>query len=183
RVAPGLVRMMAGWDRQPALVLGRCLDILAGNALGDALFGTAADRNLVRLVFLDPAGRDFYPEWDRVAANTVAGLRSAAGADPNDPRLTALVGELSMKSREFSRLWARHDLRRKTGEAKRFNHPLVGNLTLTYESLTINSDPGQQLVVYEAEPNSPSAHALTLLGSLTAPARPTTPPTHRRADR
>jgi transcription regulator MmyB-like protein len=95
--------MMAGWDRQPTLVLGRCLDILTGNAPGHALFDAVADRNLVRPVFLSPAGRDVHPDRDRVAADTVAALRSAAGADPDDPRPTALVGEPSLKSREFAR--------------------------------------------------------------------------------
>ncbi|MEV1007963.1 helix-turn-helix transcriptional regulator [Streptomyces sp. NPDC049881] len=171
RVGEDLRRMMEAWPGTPAVVLGRCLDVLAHNALGGALFaGHAHSGDLVRLVFLDPDAREFFPDWERVAASTVAGLRASAGDDADDPRLVRLVGELCLRSEPFRRLWARHDVRRKTREAtKRFRHPLVGELTLSYETLTVNGAPDQQLVLYRAEPGSPSEQALTLLGSLAAP--------------
>jgi transcriptional regulator with XRE-family HTH domain len=169
RVSRHLVQMMEGWHRTPAAILGRCLTVLAANDLGRALFaGHTYSEDLVRLVFLDPDAREFYPEWERAAANTVAGLRATAGLDRDDPELIALVGELSAKSEPFRRLWARHDIRQKTHDIKRFGHPVVGELTLSYESLRVNSAPGQQLVVYQAEPGSPSEQALALLGSLAA---------------
>jgi hypothetical protein len=161
--------MMDDWHRTPAVVLDHCLTVVAHNALGRALFaGHAYSEDLVRLVFLDPDARTFYPDWERVAVNTVGGLRSSAGTGHEDPRLIRTIGELSLKSPEFRRLWARHDIRQKTRETKRFRHPLVGELTLDYESLTVNSAPGRQLVVYQAAPGSPSEQALALLGSLTA---------------
>ncbi|WP_329066061.1 helix-turn-helix transcriptional regulator [Amycolatopsis sp. NBC_01480] len=173
RVSRQLVQLMDAWPRTPALVLGRCLGVLAGNALGKALFGGHEHSDdLIRLVFLDPDAREFYPDWERVAVNTVGGLRATAGLDPDDPLLIETVGELSVKSPEFRRLWARHDIRQKTKETKRFHHRLVGGLTLHYESLTVNSAPGQQLVVYQADPGSPSEEALALLGSLTAAESP-----------
>ncbi|MEV5718236.1 helix-turn-helix transcriptional regulator [Amycolatopsis mediterranei] len=169
RVSPNLLRLMDGWPATPAVVLGRCLDVLAHNALGQALFaGHAYSGDLIRLVFLDPDAREFYPDWERVAVNTVGGLRAAAGIDPDDPQLVDTVGELSVKSADFRRLWARHDIRQKTHETKRFRHRLVGELELSYEALTVNSAPGQQLIVYQAEPGSPSEAALALLGSLAA---------------
>ncbi|WP_439679181.1 helix-turn-helix transcriptional regulator [Embleya sp. MST-111070] len=167
RVSPLLVQMMQSWDRQPAVVLGRYMDILAANTLGAALFD-GPERNLLRLLFLDPAGRTFYPDWEQAARNTVASLRSCAGDDPGDPALASLVGELSLRSQDFARLWARHEVRRKSTEAKRFRHRAVGELVLSYESLTVNSAPGQQLVVYQAEPGSATEQALCLLGSLAA---------------
>ncbi|GGP82113.1 helix-turn-helix transcriptional regulator [Saccharothrix coeruleofusca] len=169
RVSPTLLRMMDGWPDNPAVVLGRCLTVLAHNALGEALFsGHRYSADLVRLVFLDPDAREFYPDWDRVAVNVVAALRAAAGADQDDPQLVEVVGELSVKSEVFRKLWARHDIRQKTHETKRFRHPLVGELTLEYESLAVNGAPGQQLVIYQAEPGSASAESLRLLGSLAA---------------
>jgi transcriptional regulator with XRE-family HTH domain len=169
QISPALTGMLAAWTATPALVLGRCLEVLAANDLGTALFaGHTYSDDLVRLVFLDPDARDFYPEWERVAVNTVGGLRAAAGLDQDDPRLIETVGELSVRSPDFGRLWARHDIRQKTRETKRFRHPLVGELSLSYEAFTVNSAPGRQLVVYHAEPGSPSAEALSLLGSLTA---------------
>ncbi|MFF1301850.1 helix-turn-helix transcriptional regulator [Streptomyces sp. NPDC058307] len=168
-VSPVLLRMMEDWHRTPAVVLDRCLTVVARNVLGGALFaGHTHSGDLLRLVFLDPDARGFYPDWEPVAVNTVAALRAAAGTGHEDPRLVAAVGQLSLRSEEFRRLWARHDIRRKTQENKRFRHPLVGELTLDYESLTVNSAPGQQLVVYRAEPGSPSEQALALLGSLAA---------------
>ncbi|MFF4751455.1 helix-turn-helix domain-containing protein [Streptomyces sp. NPDC002514] len=170
RVGPVLLRMMEDWHRTPAVVLGRRMTVLAHNTLGRALFaGHTYSGDLVRLVFLDPDARVFYPDWDEVAVNTVGGLRAAAGPDRHDdPHLIRTVGELSLKSAEFRRLWARHDIRQKTHATKRFRHPLVGELTLDYQSLTVNGTPDQQLVVYRATPGSASEQALALLGSLTA---------------
>ncbi|MFI7453986.1 helix-turn-helix transcriptional regulator [Nonomuraea sp. NPDC049714] len=173
RVSPNLLRMMTGWSHTPAIVLGCRLTVLAHNALGGALYaGHTYSADLVRLVFLDPDAREFFPDWERAAVNTVAGLRAVAGADVDDPALIEVVGELSLRSASFRRLWARHDVRHKTHDTKRFHHRLVGELTLHYESFTVNGAPGQQLVVYQAEPGSPSEQALALLGSLTAEPAP-----------
>ena len=173
RVSPVLLRMMEGWHQTPAVVLGRCLTVLAHNALGRALFeGHTYSGDLLRLVFLDPDAKEFYPEWGRVAVSSVAGLRAAVGTDYDDPQLIEVVDELSLRSAEFRRLWARHDVRQKARETKVFRHPVVGELTLDYASLTLNGAPGQQLVVYQAVSGSPSEHALSLLGSLTAESAP-----------
>lgn len=168
RVSPNLMRLMDRWPDTPALVLGRRMDVLAANALGDALFSWLGDRNIVRALFLDPAARDFYADWERTAENCVASLRASSDGDLEEPRLVALVGELSLKSADFARLWARHDVRAKSAESKLYHHPLVGDLELTYESFTVTSAPGQQLALYNAEPGSPSEHGLMMLASLTA---------------
>ncbi|MET8287039.1 helix-turn-helix transcriptional regulator [Streptomyces sp. NPDC051639] len=169
RVGPHLRRLLETWRDTPAFVLGNALDILAHNHLAAALFtGFTSCDNLLRMTLLDPAAHHFYRDWDRAAASCVAALRRAAGADSDDPRLIEIVGELSMKSAEFRALWARHDVRGKTREAKHFHHAEVGDLELHYEAFTVNSAPHQQLVVYQAEPGSSSADALALLGSLSA---------------
>ncbi|WP_413755292.1 helix-turn-helix transcriptional regulator [Streptomyces sp. MMBL 11-3] len=179
-VAPSLLRLMDGWLHTPALILDRRLDVLAGNRLGRALFAAMLDQgetNLVRFTFLDPLARDFYPDWERVARSGLAALRAGSGELMNDSRLTGLVGELSLKSAEFRELWARYDVRGKAREAKSFNHEQVGELTLTYDSFTVDSAPDQQLIVYQAEPGSASQQALALLGTVAAdlPALPTAP--------
>jgi transcriptional regulator with XRE-family HTH domain len=166
---PALVRLMDGWPTHPALTLGRYLDILAANPLGEALFAWMGEEsNLVEAVFLNPAAHHFYRDWPDVAASTVAGLRANVGIDVDDPRLTDLVGRLGVRSSAFAELWGRHDVRGKTAEVKRFHHPVVGDLTLGYESFTVNSAPGQQVVIYHAGPDSPDEHALVLLGSYAA---------------
>ncbi|MGW6906767.1 helix-turn-helix transcriptional regulator [Streptomyces sp. NPDC054940] len=169
RVSPHLRQLLDTWSDTPAFVLGNSMDILARNQLAAALFaGFRSCDNLLRMTFLDPAAHHFYRDWDRAAESCVAALRRAAGIDPDDPRLIEIVGELSMKSAEFRALWARHDVRGKTREAKLFHHVEVGELELHYEAFTVNSAPGQQVIVYQAETGSPSADALALLGSLTA---------------
>jgi transcriptional regulator with XRE-family HTH domain len=161
-----LIRLMDGWHTTPALIFDRHLNQLAANPLGEALFDWMGEEtNLVTSVFLRPAARTFYRDWEVIAENCVAALRAGAGDDLDDPAVIALVGELSLKSVDFARLWSRYDVRSKTAETKRFHHHLVGDIELSYQSLTVNSSPGQQLVVYQVEPASSSADALAMLGS------------------
>lgn len=170
RVSPGAARLVEGWAFTPALVMGRYLDILAANPLAVALNSCQRPgNNQVRSLFLDPVARDVYPDWDAIAADTVASLRAAAGADLDDPRLTELVGELSLKSEVFRRLWARHDVRAKVSGRKTFRHPMVGDVTLEYETLAVTSAPGQLVIAYHAEPGSPSEQAVALLSSSVTP--------------
>ncbi|WP_280462317.1 helix-turn-helix transcriptional regulator [Nocardia carnea] len=167
RVTPGLLRLMEAWSHTPAVVLGRHLDVLAANPLAAAVNACSVPGvNQVRMVFLDPRAREVFPNWSRIAADTVASLRATAGTDLDDPRLTELVGELSLKSDEFRRLWARHDVRAKTSGIKQFHNEMVGELTLAYESFAVSGAPGQLLIAYHAEPGSPSERSLALLGSL-----------------
>ena len=124
--------------------------------------------NLARFQFLDPASRDFYPDWDLFAQMCVAIMRAEAGRDPHDRGLQDLVGELSTQSGTFRRLWGVHDVRTHGTGIKRFNHPDVGELTLAYEELAITAEPGLVLILYTAEPGSSSAEKLRLLASLAA---------------
>ncbi|PKV89950.1 helix-turn-helix domain-containing protein [Streptomyces sp. TLI_146] len=163
---PHLVSLLDAWADTPALVYGRYLDLLAVNALGEALFSWLGNEtSLITAMFLNPAAQDFYRDWAVVAQGCVAALR-AANPDPDDPRLQDLVGELCVRDRDFARMWARHEVRAKTASAKRFRHPLVGDLTLDFETFSVNSAPGQHLVVYRAEPGSAAEQSLALLGSL-----------------
>ncbi|GIE23866.1 helix-turn-helix domain-containing protein [Winogradskya humida] len=165
-IDPQLRQLLDMWPNNPALVLGRAYDVLATNRIGEALFGPAG--NLAFKVFLDPAGRTFYPDWPEVARATTSGLRLASGAAPHDPVLDRVIRTLTSESDAFRELWTRNDARGKTAETKRVVHPQVGPLTLTMHAFDVRSSPGQQLVVYHAEPGSRSAQALTLLGSLAA---------------
>ncbi|MCG7209982.1 helix-turn-helix transcriptional regulator [Streptomyces arenae] len=169
RVRPGVQLLLDAMERSPAFVLGRRMEVLAWNALADALLGFGAlepaARSMPRLVFLDQAAADFYPEWAAIAAQTVANLRISAGRYPDDPALTGLVGELSVKSTDFRRLWADHEVKACAYGVKRVRHPVAGLLTLPYETLTVPEDPDQTLVVYTPEPGSETAERLALLGS------------------
>jgi transcriptional regulator with XRE-family HTH domain len=170
RVRPALQRVLETITDAAAFVRNSRLDVLSANRLGYALYSEAfvdpaRPVNLARFVFLDPRSRDFYVDWDGIADAGVGSLRAHAGRDPYDRDLTELVGELSMHSDEFRVRWAAHDVRQYRSGTQRFRHPLVGDLSLTYEALEVVSDIDQTLIVYAAEAGSPSQQALDLLAS------------------
>ena len=163
------------------------LDVIATNPLGRALFAPAfADpstpTNLARFTFIDPTAREFFVDWDDVANATVAILRTEAGRDPADRNLTDLIGELATRSDEFRTRWAAHNVRLHDHGTKRFHHPVVGDLALTFEELPLPADPGLTMTAYTAEPGSASHDALALLASWAAtPDHETRPePAHER---
>ncbi|RDL05038.1 helix-turn-helix protein [Streptomyces sp. HB202] len=170
RVRTGLLYLLDNMDGIPAYVTGARSDILAWNAMAAAVFGDwgalpPGERNWARLVFLSPGYRDLFVNWDSKASDMVSYLRLYAGCHPDDPELSALVGELSVKSDEFRRLWATHNVKEKGHGVKLVRHPLAGDLTLSYETLNLPDDEEQHLVTYHAEPGSESAQALRLLAS------------------
>jgi transcriptional regulator with XRE-family HTH domain len=157
-------------DGVPAILVGRRGDILAWNRMAAAVFGDwaelpAQERNWARLVFLRPEYSDLFVDWEDKANDVVAQLRLDAGSHPEDPRLSALVGELSVKSQEFRRLWATHDVKEQCHGVQRLHHPLVGELDLRVESFRQADAHERMLVTYHAEPDSPSVEALRLLAS------------------
>jgi transcriptional regulator with XRE-family HTH domain len=156
-----------------ALVRNQQQDLVATNALGRIFYSPligdgGRPPNLARFQFLDPAARDFYPDWDLFAHMCVSIMRADAGRDPHDRGLQDLVGELSTQSETFRRLWGTHDVRTHGAGTKRFHHPDVGELALAYEELAITAEPGHMLIISTAEPGSPSAEKLQLLASLAA---------------
>ena len=178
RRVPGLrreeVAMLAGVSSDYYVRLERG-NLGLGRALYAPLFADGArTANHARFAFLDPGARDFWVDWERAAHDTVGVLRSAAGRDPFDKALTALVGELSTRSEEFRRRWATHHVHLHTGGTKKIHHPVVGRLELMYDSLQIAAAPGLTMLVYTAQPGTPTADALRLLASWDATASETT---------
>ncbi|MDQ0763524.1 helix-turn-helix transcriptional regulator [Streptomyces canus] len=166
----GSIRQLLDSIDVPAYVSGRRSDIVAWNRMAAAVFGDwselpAEERNWARMIFLRPEYQDLFVPWEQKASDVVSYLRMDAGCHPDDPRLSALVGELSVKSEEFRRLWATHDVKEKSFGVKQLRHPLVGELTLNFESFPLSDGTEQALITYHAEPGSPSAEALRLLAS------------------
>ncbi|MFC9761755.1 helix-turn-helix transcriptional regulator [Rhodococcus jostii] len=154
----------------PALVLGRHMQVLAWNALAAALYTDfsalpSADRNMLRLTFLDPHIRDLYVDWEDSARECVAFIRMDTAHAPTDPDLQALVGELSVHDKDFSRWWVSHNVAHKTFGTKRFRHPVAGEITLDWQMLTCPHDPQQSIMIMTAPPGSRSHQALRFLAS------------------
>ncbi len=168
---PSLQWMVDAMTDAVAFVGNPLLDVVAMNALARALYspmlhGPVGDRpNFARFCFLDPASQDLYPDWDGAARVAVAQLRLAAGRNPRSRPLSALVGELATRSPEFRGLWAAHEVRLHHAGTKRFSHPAVGLIEVSYHSVELPSDPGHVLTIYNAVPGSPAQDALRLLAS------------------
>ncbi|WP_410668017.1 helix-turn-helix transcriptional regulator [Amycolatopsis sp. cmx-4-68] len=172
RVRPGLYQLLDALDGEPALVLGRRTDILAANRMAKALFADfdqvpAARRNYARWMFLDEDARALFVDWADQARAAVESLRFEVGRYPDDRAAAELVAELREHSREFGRWWEQHRVHQRTHGSKRLRHPLVGDLTVEYETLALPGDPDTTLFIYTTQEGSPSRRAMNLLASWT----------------
>jgi transcriptional regulator with XRE-family HTH domain len=170
RLRPGLYQLLETLDDVPVLVLGRRADVLAQNRMGGALFTDfgrlpAAQRNYARWMFLDAGARELFVDWEDQARAAVENLRLEAGTDPDDRATAELIAELRDSSPEFDRWWNEHRVHQRTHGSKRLRHPIVGDLTVEYETLTLPGDTATTLFLYTTEPGSPSRRALDLLAS------------------
>ncbi|MEV4713829.1 helix-turn-helix transcriptional regulator [Micromonospora sp. NPDC049374] len=158
----------------PAVILGRHLDLLDWNPMAQALLGDPdtypTDRlNMLLLLFDDTlTGERSCPDWERQAMDYIGMMRAAVAADPTHPRATAIVGELSIRSAQFRRLWARHDVRESVSGTKTFRVPEVGDIVLDWDTYPLPGNPGSVMLVFTAEPGSADADRLQLLASLYA---------------
>lgn len=163
---PGVVAILNDVIAAPAMVLGPALDVLSMNSQARALYSDfACTSNLLEMVFLDEVARYFYVDWETVARDSVRNVRALSMPFHNDPRMLAVVGRLSIESADFALFWAQHDIRPRLGGTKRFRHSVVGEIDLSFEGFSVNEAPGQQLLIYRADPGSASADALALLNT------------------
>jgi transcriptional regulator with XRE-family HTH domain len=173
-VRPTTQQLLETVRPNPAYVVSRVNDILATNPGGLGILPGMADwperqRNTTRYVFLHPAARDLWDDWQAHAASNVAHLRAIVGADPDAPDLSALVGELTVKSEDFARLWSRYEVKPKSSGSKLYHHPVVGNMRLEYEVMPLAGTNGQRVVIYLAEPGTPDHDAMVLLDLASQP--------------
>lgn len=171
RVRPQLQRLLDRLDEAPALVFGPRLDVLAWNEAARRVYldfsaVAPADRNYVRLVFTRPEFRELFADWAAVARACVAILRREAVANPADPELAALVGELTIADRRFGQWWSARSVTRQDFGTKVLNHPVVGELTLDWDFYQHTGTADQQLVVHSCAPGSPTEERLRRLCAL-----------------
>ena len=172
QVRPAVQRILDAMITAPAYLRNGRMDILAANRLGRALYSPLFDDpaqppNHARFIFLNPAATEFFADWQRAAQDTVALLRTEAGRNPYDRAVSGLIGELSTRSEAFRQLWAAHNVRFHRTGVKSLHHPVVGELSLTFEALDITAD-GLRITAYTAEPGTPSQDGLNLLASWAA---------------
>lgn len=172
-VRPSVQWMLDSMTGSAAIAENGRLDALATNQLGRSfhshLFeGSGRPVNFARFVFLDPRATEFFADWERAAKDCAALLRLEAGRTPYDRELSDLVGELSTQSEEFRGHWAAHNVRLHHQGTKHFNHPVVGDLELSYNRIELPADPGLAIIAYTPEPGSKSADAFSLLASWAA---------------
>ncbi|MGO1054629.1 helix-turn-helix transcriptional regulator [Crossiella sp. CA198] len=184
-VRPQTQQILDSLQGLPALVLGRRMEVLAWNNLAAALYLDfarlpPAQRNLLRLTFLDPEIRPRLRNWDEVVRDCVAYLREDASRYPDDPTLAALVGELSLKDPDFRRWWADHRVRAQMHGRKTLVHPIAGPLTLNYQAMDLRDATDQKIIVYTAEPGSRSAEALRFLANWATDSALSEIPVHER---
>lgn len=173
RARIGTLRLINSLTGTPAVIIGRRSEVLGWNPLGHRLVashldfdspGRVADRpNLTRMLFLDEHTKELYSRWQEEAVRAVASLRVLGGKSPEDPELTALVGELTVKSPEFCKLWAKHPVETCVSGVKYFRHPEVSDFELNFEVLTPPDESGHRVLMYTPSPG-PGAEALQLLG-------------------
>jgi transcriptional regulator with XRE-family HTH domain len=171
---PQLRGMLSLMDRLPALIINDRFDVLAANPLAERLLIDVAATgrgtpNLARYLFLEPAARDFYVEWDQVAAATAGQLRLSAGQYPHDRDLAALVSELTTRSETFRELWNAGNVEQRSSGAKSFRHPALGVLRLHYHHFVPVDEPRQRLVTFTPEGQSATEAALQLLAGWATP--------------
>lgn len=175
RVRPAIQLLLDGMTDLPAYARNGWFDILAVNRLGAALLpdltpAGSGPQNMARYLFLDQRAQEFYAGWETVARDCAAALRIEAGRDPYNRRLTDLVGELSTRSEPFRTWWATHNVRLHNSATKLIRHPVVGDIEVTGQALTVPADPGLTIIAYTVEPASPSSQALRMLASWSATA-------------
>jgi len=147
----------------PAIVANRYQDVLAANAIARALSpGYAPGQNFLRWRLVEPAARQFFVDWDEATDIAVSGLREVAGTASDDPRMRVLIDELSTVSERFRELWARADVGYRSGMSH-FRHPVVGDLYLHRNRLSVPHSGGQHMIIFRADPGSQTAEALEAL--------------------
>ncbi|WP_030277633.1 helix-turn-helix transcriptional regulator [Streptomyces sp. NRRL B-24484] len=174
-IRPSLQCFLDAITAAPAWIVDQRAEILATNPLARALLAPLledpdARSNSARFVFLSPAARTFYPQWEHAADASAANLRTAAGRNPRDKLLTDLIGELAARSDAFSSRWSAHDVRLHRTGTKHIHHPDVGDLEFVYEGVELPDHPGWMMYVYTSAAGSPTEERVKLLGSLAATA-------------
>jgi transcriptional regulator with XRE-family HTH domain len=164
---PGLLRVMTGLDHLPLLLLGRCGEVLARNALLTEVLGRPLDpgTSFPKYLLTDPSARERITNWAEFAEAIVGSLRLELGRRPGDRVLATLLNDLRTADPDIAHWWEAQGVADRTSLTKRIMHPVAGPLTFEIEAVCLPHAPDQRLVIYTVEPDSPTARILPLLSS------------------
>jgi transcriptional regulator with XRE-family HTH domain len=168
-LTPGVQRMLDRLEDLPVAVFDACWELIARNALAEALLGELGDgpgrgRNIAWRHFTRAPSavvRDARHDAE-FEVELVADLHAALGRYPADPDLRSLVDDLLDASPRFGELWEARPAYSRVSTRKTFVHPEVGSITLDCDVLRVEGSD-VRLVIYTPEPGSPDADALALL--------------------
>ncbi|HEX8806649.1 MAG TPA: helix-turn-helix transcriptional regulator, partial [Candidatus Aquilonibacter sp.] len=168
RITPQLQRVLDSLEFSPALVRNAAWDVVAWNRAAAAVMGDYGavplhERNVLRLMFTDPAAKTRLPDWEKEAYNTVAGFRADAARAGASERFSALIDELSGTSAEFAALWRSHDVRSYVSGTKVMRHAVAGLMSFEYSSFAVDGRPDLSLVIFTPATPEDSSRVRDLL--------------------
>jgi len=158
RVSAALRRVVENLGPNPAFVLGRRWDYLAWNGAACAVFGDLGSvprpaRNHLWLMFMDPARRRMFTDWEQGSRLAVAKFRADSARHLGDPSFEELIQALRGSSEEFCKAWRRHEVARSGQGRKRVEHPVVGTLIFEHAVFAPSEAPEQRLSLYTPVPD------------------------------
>ena len=145
--------MLDALEPSPALIRTATWDVVAWNRAATVMltdYGSLPpqQRNILRLIFLDPRVRAAQDDWESVARFVVGAFRVDAARAGAAAEIEPLVDELCRLSPEFKTLWRDNDVRSHGEGVKHIRHPVLGPIALEYSAFAVDGRPDLNMVVY-----------------------------------
>lgn len=169
-VSPHLQRLLDAMETIPAFIKTADWSVVAWNraaltVLADYSAMPVKQRNVLRMVFLNPEKRKLMPEWESIAGFLVANFRAETARAGMSDATRNLIDELSAASEEFRALWLDQNVRNHGEGTKKIHHPEVGIIALDYSSFAVDGNPNLSMVVYNPATQHDKALVLKLLAA------------------
>ena len=152
-VSPRLQRVLDGMPASPAILCNVMRDVVGWNAAAAAMLTDYAtlpprERNILRLVFLDPTARTRNLHWEQVARFVVGAFRADVARAGAQEQVAPFVAELRAKSSEFAAYWDDGDVTAFHEGIKHLRHPVLGEVAVEYSGFAVDGRPDLAMIVY-----------------------------------
>jgi transcriptional regulator with XRE-family HTH domain len=187
-VTPRLQRVIDAMEFSPALVRTSTWDVIAWNRAAQAVLTdysqmSPKDRNIIRLIFLEPRVREAQPDWESVARYVVAAFRADVARSGAAKSIQHFVDEMSQLSPEFGAMWRANDVRATDEGTKEIRHPVLGLIELEYSDFAVHGRPDLSLVIYTPASDEGVERVKALIASYSANATASTTASTKLAGR